>query len=166
MASAAWCRSTAVFPGSEDLPPAARAQAAERMRAGIAAAKGDAFARQQQDYMRTIGVLDMGMADELAKLSARSDPASAAQYAADDVALDLRPGLKDITVPVLVLAPFFAEDGASQGITQKDKAAYYGALMAGTPRLQVLPVAPARHFAMLDAPEQVDGAICDFLKSL
>lgn len=156
----------AVFPGSEDLAPAARAQAAERMRAGIAAAKGDAFASQQQGYMRTIGVLDMGMADDLARLTARSDPASAAQYAADDVALDLRPGLKTITAPVLVLAPFFDEDAASQGITQKDKAAYYASLMAGTPKLQVLPVAPARHFAMFDAPEQVNGAIRDFLKSL
>jgi pimeloyl-ACP methyl ester carboxylesterase len=156
----------AVFPGTEELPPAARAAAAERMRARMAMAKGEAFAAQQQTYMRTVGVLDMDMADELAKLTSRSDPVSSAQYMADDVALDLRPGLKTISAPVLVIAPFYDQDGASQGITEKDKAAYYTSLMAGAPKLQVVTVAPARHFAMFDDPQKVNGAIRDFLKSL
>lgn len=156
----------AVLPGTEDLPPAARPAAAERIRASMATAKPEAFAAQQQGYMRTIGVLDMDMADELAKLSARSDPASAAQYMADDVALDLRPGLNTITAPVLLIAPFYDQDGASQGIGEKDKADYYAKLMAGTPRLQVLSVAPARHFAMFDDPQKVNDAIRNFLKTL
>ena len=156
----------AVFPGTEDLPPAARPQAAERIRSGMAAAQGDAFANQQQSYMRTIGVLDMDMADELARLSARSDPGSAGRYAADLMALDLRPGLKNITAPVLVISPFYDQDGAAQGLTDKDKAGYYAALMAGTPKLQVVSVAPARHFAMFDQPDQVDAAIRTFLQAL
>jgi len=156
----------AVMPGTEDLPASARPAAAERIRNGMAGAKGEAFARQQQGYMRTIGVLDMDMADELARLSARSDPASAAQYAADDVALDLRPGLKTITAPVLVIAPFYDQDGASQGIAEKDKTDYYARLMEGTPKLQVLSVAPARHFAMFDEPQKVTEAIRNFLKTL
>jgi pimeloyl-ACP methyl ester carboxylesterase len=156
----------AVFPGTEDLPPAARPAAAERIRTGMATAKPDAFAAQQQSYMRTIGVLDMDMADELARLTARSDPASAAQYTADDIALDLRPGLKSITAPVLVIAPFYDQDGASQGIAEKDKADYYARLMEGTPKLQVVSVAPARHFAMFDEPQKVNDAIRNFLKTL
>ncbi|WP_036166842.1 alpha/beta fold hydrolase [Massilia sp. 9096] len=156
----------AVFPGTEDLPPGARPAAAERIRASMASARGDAFAGQQQSYMRTIGVLDMDMAGELAKLTARSDPVSSARYAADVVALDLRPGLKTITAPVLVIAPFYDQDGASQGIGEKDKAGYYARLMEGTPKLQVLPVAPARHFAMFDEPQKINDAIASFLKTL
>jgi hypothetical protein len=34
--------------------------------------------------------------------------------------------------------------------------------MDGTPKLDVLPVAPARHFAMIDQPEQVNDAIRKF----
>lgn len=159
-----------VMPGTEDMPPAARAQAAQRMQAGLAHASLDAFASQQQAYMRTIGVMDMGKADDLAKLSARSDPASTAQYVADDLQLDLRPGLKTIAAPVLVLAPFFDLDSAAQAgqqpVTQAQKLDYYRSLMEGTPKLQVLPVAPSRHFAMIDQPDQVNDAIRAFLKML
>jgi pimeloyl-ACP methyl ester carboxylesterase len=159
-----------VMPGTEEMPAAARAQAAQRIQASLARATPDAFAAQQQAYMRTIGVMDMGKADDLAKLSARSDPASVAQYAADDVQLDLRPGLKTITAPVLVLAPYFEVDSAAQAgqqpITEAVKADYYRSLMDGTPKLQVQTVAPSRHFAMIDQPEKVIDAIRAFLKTL
>jgi pimeloyl-ACP methyl ester carboxylesterase len=159
-----------VMPGTEEMPPAARAQAAQRIQASLARATPEAFAAQQQAYMRTIGVMDMGKADDLARLSSRSDPASVAQYAADDVQLDLRPGLKSITAPVLVLAPWFDVDSAAQAgpqqITETVKADYYKSLMDGTPRLQVQTVAPARHFAMIDQPEKVIDAIQAFLKTL
>jgi pimeloyl-ACP methyl ester carboxylesterase len=153
-----------VMPGTEQMPAAARTQAAQRMQGAMAHQTPTVFASQQQTYMRTIGVLDMTMADELAKLSARSDPASAGQYAADDVALDLRPGLQSITAPVLMLVPFYDQD--SVGITENDKVAYYRDLMQGTPKLQVTAIAPARHFAMFDQPGMVNDAIRAFLKSL
>jgi len=159
-----------VMPGTEEMPPAARAQAAQRIQASLAHATPEAFAAQQQAYMRTIGVMDMGKADDLARLSARSDPASVAQYAADDVQLDLRPGLKNITAPVLVLAPWFDVDSAAQAgqqpITETVKADYYRSLMDGTRKLQVQTIAPARHFAMIDQPEKVIDAIQAFLKTL
>jgi pimeloyl-ACP methyl ester carboxylesterase len=155
-----------VMPGSEDLAPAQRAQFAENMRAAVANATPEAFAGQQQGYMRTIGVLDMGKADDLAKLSGRSDPKSVGQYAADVLNLDLRPGLKSIQAPVLVLAPWFDLDAAQQGLQESAKADYYRALAEGTPRLQVATISPARHFAMIDAPRQVEEAIRAYLKSL
>lgn len=163
-----------VMPGTEDMPPAARAQAAQRMQAGMARQTHDAFATQQQDYMRTIGVLDMGKADDLAKLSARSDPASSAQYAADDLQLDLRPDLKNITAPVLLLVPYFAVDAEAQvqgqaggqPVTEAVKLDYYRSLMEGTPKLQTVAVAPSRHFAMIDQPQQVIDSIRAFLKTL
>jgi pimeloyl-ACP methyl ester carboxylesterase len=159
-----------VMPGTEDMLATARSGAAGRIQASITGQKGDAFAAQQQSYMRTIGVLDMGKADDLARLSARSDPASTGLWAADDIALDLRPGLATITAPVLVLVPYFDLDATAQAgqqpITENVKLDYYRALMAGTPRLQVAAVSPARHFAMIDAPDKVIEAIRTFLKAL
>jgi len=153
-----------VMPGTETMAPAQRASLAEGMRS-VAGAPA-AFAAQQQTYMRTIGVLDMGKADELAKLSARSDPAAVGRYAADVLSLDLRPGLKDIQAPVLVISPWHDLDAAQQGVTEHAKTDYYRSLLEGAPRVEVVSVAPARHFAMLDQPQKVNEAIRAFLASL
>jgi pimeloyl-ACP methyl ester carboxylesterase len=157
-----------VFPGTQDMTPAQRQAMAEGMKARVAGAKPDAFAAQQQAYMRTAGVVDMGKADDLAKLTGRSDPASVAQYMADDLKLDLRPGLKNIQAPVLLIAPWFDLDNTVQGqaITEDIKRDYYRALMAGTPKLDVVTVAPARHFAMIDQPQAVNDAIRAYLSRL
>jgi pimeloyl-ACP methyl ester carboxylesterase len=155
-----------VFPGTEEMPPAARAQQAAAMKSRLGAIPASAFAAQQQDYMRTIGVLDMGMGEELAKLTARSDPASVGRYTADVLALDLRPKLQDIAVPVLVLAPYLDLDSQQQGLTEAGKVAYYGALLEGTPKLEISPIAPSRHFAMFDQPEKVNDAIRAYLRAL
>ena len=155
-----------VMPGTEEMPPPARAQFAERMRAQIGNQPGDRFAQQQQGYMRTIGVMDMSKADALAQLTARSDPASVGTWAADVVTVDLRPGLKSIQAPVLAIVPYLDLDSSQQGLTPAAKADYYRALMEGTPRLQVVTVAPSRHFAMFDQPEAVTAAIRTFLGTL
>jgi pimeloyl-ACP methyl ester carboxylesterase len=154
-----------VMPGTETMAPAQRSQMAAGMRGRVATAPA-AFARQQQGYMRTIGVLDMGKADALAQLSARSDPASTGQYAADVLNLDLRPGLKDIGAPLLVISPYHELDASQQGISESAKVDYYKSLLEGAPRVQVVSVAPARHFAMIDQPEKVIDAIRSFLASL
>ena len=157
-----------VMPGTEDMQPAQRPTMAEGMQTRMAAANAQAFAAQQQAYMRAAGVVDMGKADDLAKLTGRSDPASVARYMADGLRLDLRPGLKNIQAPVLVIAPWFDLDSTRQGatVTQDDKRDYYRGLMAGTPKLDVVTVAPARHFAMIDQPQQVNDAIRKYLNSL
>jgi pimeloyl-ACP methyl ester carboxylesterase len=80
--------------------------------------------------------------------------------------LDLRPGLKTIQAPVLTIVPYLDLDSAQQGLTPAAKADYYRALMEGTPKLQVVTVAPARHFAMFDQPEAVTAAIRTFLGTL
>jgi len=157
-----------VMPGSENMEPAQRPAMAESMKTRMTAPNAEAFASQQQAYMRTVGVVDMGKADDLARLTGRSDPASVAQYFADDLKLDLRPGLKNIQAPVLLIAPWFEPDSTRQGvtITPDNKRDYYRSLMAGTPRLDVVTVAPARHFAMIDQPQQVNDAIRKYLSSL
>ncbi len=155
-----------VMPGAEDMTPPQRAQFAERMRAQVGNQPRDRFAQQQQGYMRTIGVMDMAKADALAQLTARSDPASVGTWAADVVTVDLRPGLKSIQAPVLAIVPYLDLDSSQQGLTPAAKADYYRALMEGTPKLQVVTVAPSRHFAMFDQPQAVTAAIRTFLGTL
>jgi pimeloyl-ACP methyl ester carboxylesterase len=155
-----------VMPGTEDMSPSQRAGLAETMRERIAPQLPERFAAQQRAYLRTIGVVDMGKADDLARLTARSDPASVARYAADVLALDLRPGLKRIAAPVLLIMPFFDVDAEPAAQTESGKADYYRALMAGTPNLQLATVAPARHFAMIDQPQMVDDALGAYLARL
>ncbi len=155
-----------VFPRTEDMPPAQRAAMAEGVRRQMAAAAGPAFAAQQRQYMRTIGLVDMGKADDVAMLTSRSDPIAVADYAASVMARDLRPGLANIRVPVLVLAPTYGPDAALTGMSGSDKVAYYRELMTGTPNLDVKPIDNARHFAMLDQPRAVNDALRQFLNNL
>ena len=155
-----------VFPRTEDMPPAQRAAMAEGVRRQMAAAAGPAFAAQQRQYMRTIGLVDMGKADDVARLTSRSDPIAVADYAAAVMARDLRPGLANIRVPVLVLAPTYGPDAALTGMSGSDKVAYYRELMTGTSKLDVKPIDNARHFAMLDQPRAVNDALRQFLNNL
>jgi pimeloyl-ACP methyl ester carboxylesterase len=155
-----------VFPTTENVPLAQRGQMAEGIKARMGNATPAMFADQQQKYMRGVGVVDMAKADELAKLTARSDPAAVVQYMAEALALDLRAGLPKIKAPVLVMAPYFEPDSTANGITSAMKADYYKSLMAGTPKVDVVVVSPARHFAMFDQPQQVADAIRAYLKSL
>ncbi len=116
--------------------------------------------------MRSIGVVDMARADELAKLTARSDPAAMVQYMAAVMAQDLRPALPQIKAPVLVLAPFLELDATDPNAGMASKVGYYTELMSGTPRLNVVGIPGARHFVMIDQPQRVTDAIRIFLKSL
>lgn len=155
-----------VMPGTESLSAAERSRYAQAMKARLGAQQPAAFAAQQLSYMRNVGVIDAGQADQLARLTGRSDPASTGQYAADVLALDLRPGLRAIVAPVLVISPYAEADGARQGLTAQAKAGYYRSLLQGAPKVEVVTVSPARHFAMFDAPQQVNDAIRNFLGGL
>jgi len=156
-----------VMPRSEDTPPEQRAAMAETMRKRIEAAPASAFPAQQRQYMRSIGVVDMGKADEMAQLTARSDPGAVAAWIGAVLARDLRPGLARIDAPVLVIAPYYAPDAAALGgISAAEKVAYYRELMSGTARLQVEPIDNARHFAMIDQPQATNALLRQFLKNL
>lgn len=155
-----------VFPGTEDMAPEQRPQLADGIMRRMAGLTPAAFASQQQQYMRSIGVVDMARADELAKLTARSDPAAMVQYMATVMAQDLRPALPRIKAPVLVLAPFLELDATDPNAGMASKVGYYTELMSGTPRLNVVGIPSARHFVMIDQPQRVTDAIRIFLKSL
>jgi pimeloyl-ACP methyl ester carboxylesterase len=148
------------------MPPEMRAQAAAQFRARLASSDKNAFAAQQKGFMQTAGVLDMNKGEALARLSANSDPVGVARAAADDMALDLRPGLAKITAPVLLVSPFYEPDAAQFGMTEASKTAYYKSLVNGLPNVEVVSIAPARHFAMFDQPQQLADAINRFLSKL
>ncbi|HEU4852514.1 MAG TPA: alpha/beta hydrolase [Telluria sp.] len=155
-----------VFPGTELVPAEQRPQMAAGIKAQMGGVTRPVFEAQQKNYMRTIGSIDMARADDMALMTSTSDPAAVTGYMAGVLALDLRERLPSIKAPVLVIAPWFEPDAAQTNVSQAQKVEYYQSLMAGTPKLKVVPVSPARHFAMLDQPEQVTGAIREFLKTL
>jgi len=152
-----------VMPGTEALPPVQRPQMAAGIQARLAATPAAAYAEQQRMYMRTQGVLDIGKADDLTRLLLRSDRASAGAWMADVLALDLRPALPKISAPVLVLAPWFDPDAAGDGLTAAAKVEHYRSLLPGLASVEVLPVAPARHFLMIDQPEALADHLRRFL---
>jgi pimeloyl-ACP methyl ester carboxylesterase len=155
-----------VLPGTEEWDAAQRGRTAGSIAGRYLAPTPSQFGAQQQEYMRGTGVVDMARADEVAKLSARSDPLAVTRYMGEAMALDLRPVLPAIAAPVLVLSPYFQVDAEQMKMTEAAKTAYYTALMQGTPKLTVQTIAPARHFAMIDQPQAVNEAIAAFLKSL
>lgn len=155
-----------VMPRTENMPSAQRAAIGDAMKARMTGSSKEQFAADQQQYMRGIGVVDMDRADELAKLSARSDQGAVGEAAAALLAVDLRPGLQDIKVPVLLIAPYFEPDASQRGLTREMATAYYTSLMAGTPKLQVVSIAPSRHFVMFDQPDMLADTLRGFLKSL
>lgn len=152
-----------VFPGTENMPPQQRPQAAFNVRQRMAASRPDAYAAQQRQYMRGQGVLDIGKADDITPLLLRSDREAVGAYVADLLALDLRPGLSKITAPVLVVAPFYQYDAAQDALTVNDKVEHYRMLVEGIPSVEVVPIAPSRHFMMIDQPLALAGILRRYL---
>jgi pimeloyl-ACP methyl ester carboxylesterase len=146
-----------VFPGTEDLQPGERMRMGEAMAEQMRHVDSAMFARQQQDYLRSVGLVDMGKADDLARLTAKSDPLAVGAWMKALVQRDLRPSLGAISVPVQLVVPFFEADAQGEAMpgSANMKRDYYARLLAGTPKLEAAIVQPARHFAMIDQPQQV-----------
>ena len=157
-----------VFPGTEGA--ADRKPMAEGLRAQFAGQTREQFVAGQQMYMRNIGVLDPKLADELALLASRSDIGATADFAGQIMALDLRPQLGGIKVPVVSVSPFNAPDFARMGIDEAGKTGYYRSLLAGVEKLDVVSISPARHFVMFDQPEKfaavLDQALGNMFESV
>lgn len=158
-----------VFPGAERMTPEQRVAMAGATKTRMSGITQEVFVAQQKAYMRSaMGVMDEATADAVAARSAQSDAGAVLDYMAQVLAMDVRATLPAIPFPVLVIAPYHEGDAKAAGMqmTAAGKAEYYKSLMAGTPKLTVLPVSPARHFAMLDQPQQVADAIRAYLKTL
>jgi pimeloyl-ACP methyl ester carboxylesterase len=155
-----------ILPGMERVTAEQRAAGAQGAATQIAAETHSQLLDYEKNYMRSAGgVLDPDLADQLAELEARSDPPSVAEWLREDFSTDLRPDLPKITVPLLEIAPYNAPDLANSPAqyTADQKAQYYGTLLAGAPKVQVVSISPARHFAMFDQPQQFFTILDGFL---
>jgi pimeloyl-ACP methyl ester carboxylesterase len=146
-----------VFPGTEHA--ADRKALADGMRAQFSAQTREQFAAGQLMYLRNVGTLNDTTAQELAPLAARSDIGATADFAAQLMALDLRPRLAAVTSPVVLVSPFNAPDFARIGIDEAGKSGYYRSLLPGIAKLDVVSISPARHFVMFDQPEKFAAAL-------
>jgi pimeloyl-ACP methyl ester carboxylesterase len=153
-----------VFPGTENAND--RKALADSTRAQFGSQSREQFAAGQLMYMRAIGTTSESVAQELAPLAARSDVGATADFAAQLMALDLRPMLSAIRVPVTVISPFNAPDFARTGMDEAGKTGYYRSLLQGVARLEVVSIAPARHFVMFDQPEKFSAALDQALANM
>lgn len=153
-----------VFPGTERMT-GDRAPLAANVRAQMSGTR-EQFVAAQQAYMRKVGSIDEATATKLAELTSRSDSEATAEFAGQVMALDLRPKLGGIKVPVVEVSPFYAPDLAAMGVDEAGKANYYRMLMSGVEKLDVVSISPARHFVMFDQPEKFAAALDGALKSM
>lgn len=162
-----------IFPGMERVSAEQRQAIAEQTRVAMAALTPAQFKAQALVYMQRIGVIAPQLAARCASMNARSDIRASAQYMAEDLASDLRPGLKHAHVPILEISPYYAPDfmkaaAMSQQpvMTEQQKTAYYQSLLANAPDAKVVSISPSRHYVMLDQPAKFQQALADFLKNL
>ncbi|MEA2786572.1 MAG: hypothetical protein QOF71_2676 [Candidatus Eremiobacteraeota bacterium] len=158
-----------IFPGMQQLTQQQREAIGTQMAGGVKTQTHDQFLAFEKNYMATVGVNDAALAEQVAILSAQSDSPTVAAWLQADLAADLRPNLAKITVPVLEIAPYSPAEGnpaAQMHFTEAEKAGYYRTLLAGVAKLDVVTIAPSRHFVMLDQPERFQKALDDFLARL
>ena len=155
-----------VFPGMHQITSQQREAAGAQMAAAVKGQTHDQLLAFEKSYMATVGVSDAALAEQVAALSSQSEPAAVGAWLQADLAADLRPNLAKITVPVLEIAPFVAaETSAVRGLysSEPEKAAFYRSLLTGVAKLDVVTIAPARHFVMLDQPERFSAVLDGFL---
>lgn len=162
-----------ILPGMERASAEQRQAMAGRTRTQMAAMTPAQFQAAALGYMQHIGVIDPKLAERYAPLNARSDAAASAEYMAEDMTIDYRPGLKQANVPILEISPYNAPDFEAAAAMSKQpvtseaqKTAYYQSLLANAPDAKVVSISPSRHFVMLDQPARFQQMLDGFLDSL
>jgi pimeloyl-ACP methyl ester carboxylesterase len=155
-----------VFPGTQQMSAEQRQAVGAQTAATVVKQTPADFLAFEKDYMARTAVADAALADQLATLSAKSAVPTVAAWLSADLAADLRPNLAKITVPLLEIVPYSPAEGdpsAPLHYTEAEKGDYYRMLLAGAPKLDVVTIAPSRHFVMLDQPAAFEKAVDDFL---
>jgi pimeloyl-ACP methyl ester carboxylesterase len=157
-----------VFPGTDKMTAQERAdlaaKAAERI-ANATQAQFDAGERQQVSYMTEPPNLETALS-----FGKGANIDATATYTQEIMSADLRPGLLNVTVPLLEIGPFDAsldpQNPYSPTTSVSEKQAYYQQLLATDPTAKVQMVDDSRHFIMLDQPAKLFSAIDAFLAAL
>jgi pimeloyl-ACP methyl ester carboxylesterase len=112
-------------------------------------------------YEQTLAAMATAQADKdtIRAWGKASDSSVVVNALADDLTLDLRPGLAQISAPITLLFPDYVPLGAPPGANAK----MYGAAYAAVPGIKLVPITNSLHFIMLDQPAQFDAAVDGFL---
>jgi pimeloyl-ACP methyl ester carboxylesterase len=129
---------------------------AEKMRDAMAT--GPAQSAQAEQQMKSM-VTAPADAAKVMGWSAASDRHAVAYAMADDMTLDLRPGLAAVQTPVTLFYP----DNTSLGAPKGAMDAVYGAAFAPLPHKTLLRFDDSRHFIMFDQPDKFAAALDAFL---
>jgi pimeloyl-ACP methyl ester carboxylesterase len=88
-----------------------------------------------------------------------SDPGVSVNAMADDMTLDLRPGLGAITTPLTLIYPDYAPAGSPKGVSDM----MYRGAYASDKTMSFVLATDSLHFIMFDQPAQLDAALDKFL---
>ncbi len=150
-----------VFPTMGTFSAEQRSAAAMQMATPLVNATPDGFLAGNRQFMSSFGIADATLVDPIATLLSKSDPIAAAAWLQEDVRGDWRPALREVTIPLVEIMPYYAPDHEAPPLnfTLDQTQAFYTSLLTGAPKLTVLAVPGARHFAMLDAPVAFDTTL-------
>jgi len=150
-----------VFPTLGGATADQRAAAALQMSSSIANLTPDQFAAGNATFMSTYGTSVPALVAPSSVELSKSDPLAAAAWLQEDLSGDWRPALREITLPLTEIMPYFAPDhtGPPLPYSLEQTQAFYAALLAGAPQLTIVPIPQARHFVMLDQPDAFDAAL-------
>jgi len=155
-----------VFPTVSAATADQRSAAATQMAAPLANLTPDQFLAANTSFMSSFGLADATLVSPTAALLSKSDPLAAAAWLLEDVSGDWRPALREVTIPLTEIMPYYAPDHQAPPLqyTQDQTLAFYSSLLAGAPKLTVVPLPAARHFAMLDQPDAFYAVLDQALK--
>jgi len=133
---------------------------AEQYRAMYAGLTAEQFSDSNHRFLAMM-ITASSNVDKVASLGDKSDPKAVGQAFYEIVTTDLRPGLKSIQAPVLLIG----SDAAAADDTEKAQAhKAYSAQIAAVPHHKLVFAPTARHFIQLDDPDFFYREIETFLK--
>jgi N-formylmaleamate deformylase len=133
---------------------------AEQLRTMYAGISAQQFAANNRRFLAMM-ITDPSNVDFVASLGDKSDPKAVGQAFYDLATTDLRPGLKTIHAPVLLLG---AVSGELDEATKTKYQQAYADQIAKVPHHKLVFAPKSRHFIQLDNPDFFYGEVEGFLK--
>jgi pimeloyl-[acyl-carrier protein] methyl ester esterase len=146
-----------VLMGGPQATPDSIRPMAEKFKAAMAA-DNDAAHKASDQQIRAMVTAPAGQEKVLA-WGRISDRPVVGQAMADDVTLDLRPGLASVQTPVTVFYP----DNVSLGAPKGAMDGFYGSAFAALPHKTLVRFDDSRHFIMFDQPDRFAVELDKFL---
>lgn len=138
--------------------PGATADSMKPMADGIRSGKSK-MTDQQRAQMLTAMATAQSDRDRIAAWGKASDNSTVVNAMADDMTLDLRPGVAAMTTPLTIVYPDYVSMGSPKGGSD----AMYHGMYAADAHVTYVPVTDSVHFVMFDQPAQMNAALDAFL---